>query len=368
MKPRIRTFISIAAVSALLAVSWLFSRKPVTVYSLAEAKYADIVSTLTVSGTISPSVEIAVKPRITAYISEIVVKCGDTVRKGQRLMILDAIPDAALLEEADAAVALEKISVKQAESDLKRAEKLHAGHSISGKEYEAAQSALDIAKERLTLASNRRNIILRGGSERSPEQDASVVFSPVSGIISEILVNEGETVSPYGVLTPGTTLCKIADDGPLVFKGLVDETDIALLRKGMNARLILSAAPGNIIPARIESISSFGKAGNGFTRFEIKASIDSVPEGVELRSGYSANAKIETSRVEHALSIPEECIHFDDELNPYVLRLISNPKKSQRQLWETVPVKLGVSDGNTVQIVSNLSEKDFVQHKVKIKI
>lgn len=360
------TFIIIGAVViVLLAVLWLFSRNPKTVFACAEAGYADISSTLTVSGKITPDREIGIKPHISAYVSAIHVKTGDRVRKGQLLMTLTPIPDASLLEEADAEIKLQSIALEQAKVDFERAEKLFEGGSIPRKEYEAARNALAAAKERSTLAANRRRIIVNGGSARSAQNNASRICSPVDGVVAEIAVDEGETVSPSGIAAGGSTLCKIADNGPLVFKGDVDEIDVVALREGIPVNIVLGALPDKVLTGELTSISSFGQTRNGFTQFEIKASVVSVPEGVELRSGYSANAKIETGRVENVLAVPEECIRFDENLEPYVLRLISSPGKIRHQRWEPVPVTLGISDGQYYQIESGLEEGDLVQSKTE---
>ena len=362
---KLKTGLSLCAALAvvLLVILWLFSRNPRTVYSYSEASYADIASTVTISGKISPEVEVLVRPRISAYVSDVLVECGDKVKKGQRLIVLDAIPDIFALEEANAAVELEKIALKQAEIDFARARELFDGKAISTKEYELAGNALDVAKEHLALAQNRYSIIVNGGSKRTPEHNESIVCSPIDGIVSEILANEGESVSPTGM-----AICRIAGNGPLVFKGYVDETDMASICEGLDMNLVLGAYPDIVIPAKIVSISSFGKADGGFAQFEIEAALVSVPEGIELRSGFSANAKIVTHIEEHALSVPEECIRFDENHMPYVLRLTSAPGNVRHQRWEKIPVTLGISNGIIIQVTSGLGENDFVQTLAKKKI
>lgn len=365
MKLQTRLFVfGIVAVLA-LAVLWIFSRNPKDVYSIAEVRYANITSTMTISGKIAPEKEVEVKPHISAYVSKILVRSGDNVKKGQRLMTLEAIPDVFALEEAEAAVELKKIALKQAQTDFERAKKLFAGRSISAKEYETAVNALDVAKTQLNLAQNQRSIIASGGSKRSSQHNESVILSPIDGVVSNIPVSEGESVAPIGIASLGTTLCKVADNGPFVFKGYVDETDISVISKGMKVSLVLGAYPDIEIPAEIVSVSSYGKLTEGFTQFEIKASMNTLPKGVELHSGFSANAKIETRSLQHVLSVPEECIRFDENRIPYVLRLTSNPNRVRNQRWEKVPVEFGISDGRIIQVISGLEENDFVQTLTK---
>jgi len=182
-------------------------------------------------------------------------------------------------------------------------------------------------------------------------------------VVTEVFVNEGETVSAFGPISGGTTLCGVADDGPLVFKGNVDEIDVVSLYEGASVSLVLGALPDVYLPAVVSSISPFGQSRNGFTQFEIKAALDSIPSGIHLRSGFSANAQIRTSCVEQVLSLPEECIRFDESRTPYVFRLTSSPEDERHQKWETVYVELGISDGSMIQILSGLNENDVIRSK-----
>ena len=356
-------YLSAAFALVLLLILWQFSIAPRNVYSYAEAGYEDIASAITISGKITSDKEVEIKPRISAYVSKIPVKCGDEVRKGQCLAILEAIPDIFALEEANASVELENIALKQAEIDFERAEKLYAGHSISTKEYEQVENALKVAKEKLALALNRRSIVVGGSSKRSPEHDESIVRSPINGVVSAIFVNEGEAVSLIG-----KPICSVADNGPLVFKGNVDETDIVSIHEGTGLTLILGAAPDKEIPAEIVSVSPYGRSEGGFTQFEIKAALTSIPDDIELRSGFSANARIVTRKVEQALSVPEECICFDKNHMPYVFRLTSSPRNKRHQRWEQVPVTIGISDGRIIQVTSGLEEHDLVRSLSKSTI
>jgi len=358
MKRSLKIFLVIAAI-ACVALLVVLSRDPKDVFECEEVQYSDITSTLTVSGKISALNEIEVKPRIEAYVSSIHVKCGDRVSKGQVLMTLEAIPDLALLESADTEVELQKIALRQAELDFQRAATLIEGNSISQKEYEAAINNLSAAKEQMKLANNKRMIVANGGSKNN---DASKVLSPVDGIVSEVIVHEGEAVNAISYASPGTPLCRIADGGPLVFKGDVDEVDIASITVGMPAVLTLGALPSQTIQATVTEIESFGHAKNGYTQFEVTASISDTPQDVVLRSGYSANADITIETANHVLSIPEGCIMFDDNLNPYVIRLVSDRKGSQ-QKFEEIPVTIGINDKQNVQILSGLAEHDMVKSK-----
>jgi len=353
--------ITLIAAAALALVLFLYlSRGSSDYYECAQVGYSDIVSTLTVSGKITSSQEIEVKPRIEGIVSSINVKCGDRVKKGQVLMTLEAIPDMTSLESAQAQVEIQDIALKQAELDFQRASALWESNSISRKEWEEAKNALASARELKKSAENRKLIISRGGSSSI---NGSRVVSPIDGVVAEVIAHEGQAVNAIGLASPGTPLCRIADNGPLLFKGDVDEVDISSISVGMSAELTLGALPSQKISATISEIEAFGHTKNGYSQFEIKANLDQIPQGVVLRSGYSANAQIAVAQVQNVLCIPEGCIKFDENLNPYVMRLTSDIKNVRHQKWEQVPVTLGINDKQNIQILSGLGENDLIQLK-----
>ena len=59
----------------------------------------------------------------------------------------------------------------------------------------------------------------------------------------------------------------------------------------------------------MEYISPKGVETNGANQFEIKAAI-SVPDSVQVRSGYSANAEIVLQRANKVLAVPESTVEF----------------------------------------------------------
>ena len=81
-------------------------------------------------------------------------------------------------------------------------------------------------------------------------------------------------------MNDGTTVAKIADMSNLIFKGKVDETEVGLLRTGMDTEISIGALPEVKPGAVIEYIAPKSTEDNGSNTFEMKAALD-VPEGVQ---------------------------------------------------------------------------------------
>ena len=93
---------------------------------------------------------------------------------------------------------------------------------------------------------------------------------------------------------------------------------------------------------------------NGAKVFEIRAGVK-VPNGVKIRSGYSANADIVLAEVKDALAIDESAIVFEDQ-KPYVYQLTSKESDEENQQFKRLPVELGISDGLFVAIKSGVDK------------
>ena len=154
----------------------------------------------------------------------------------------------------------------------------------------------------------------------------------------------------------GTTIATVANMNDLIFRGKIDETEVGKVYEGMPVKLTIGALQNLTFDATLEYISPKATEENGANQFEIKAAVK-APEGVKIRSGYSANAEIVLERAENVLAIPESAIEFSgDSTFVYVLTKAGTPQEFRRQ-----PVEVGMSDGIKIVIKSGINEKEQVR-------
>ena len=79
-------------------------------------------------------------------------------------------------------------------------------------------------------------------------------------------------------------------------------------------------------------------------------------DNIVVRAGYSANASIVLDRKEDVLALREALIQFDSKTqDPYVQIMIGDQK------FERKEVKLGISDGENVEILEGIDVEDAVK-------
>ena len=168
----------------------------------------------------------------------------------------------------------------------------------------------------------------------------------MAGLILDIPVKVGNTVINSNTFNDGTTIATVADMNDLIFDGNIDETEVGRVHIGLPVRITVGALQDVAIDAALEYISPKATESGGTNLFEIKATVK-VPDGVTIRSGYSANAEIELQREENVMTLPESAIQFEGE-KTFVYVMGANG-------YERRDVKTGISDGVNIEIKEGLS-------------
>jgi HlyD family secretion protein len=178
-----------------------------------------------------------------------------------------------------------------------------------------------------------------------------VVRAPVGGHVLQI-VRLGDPVTPASNYGVGTVVAVLGDLDRPVFRGTVDEIDVGRLRVDMPARVTLGALPGTELRGQVREIGLRARRQDNAALFDVRIAL--APQaGLQLRAGYSAVAEFELARADNALTLPERALQFHGD-QPFVLVAGAGGQVQER------PVKTGVSDGLTVEIVSGLVEGEQV--------
>ena len=338
---------------------WKQSQPEPEVYELVSPQKRDIQKTTVATGKLLARREVSVKPQITGVITKVLVKPGDRVIPGQEVAHIRVIPDMSQLNNAQSAIESARIKLEEQQREWERAKRLYEKGVVSTEEYQQYETRLKTAREELTSAKAAYEVVTKGSSMRSGTINTTIVTSPISGLVLNVPVKEGSSVSATSMFSDGTTVCTVADMSDVLFKGNIDETEVARLRVGMPTTLVLGAMQDIKVPATLEYISPEGVEQNGVTKFEVWAAVN-IPEGIDVRSGYSVNARIVTEEHKGALSIDEASVVFDAD-SAYVYRLTSSPEDLSSQEWERIPVKVGMSNGIYVEILQGVNAGDHLR-------
>ena len=284
------------------------------------AERRDISAFLEINGTLEAENEVDVVARVAAPIVELAAEEGMAVQKGQILARLDQ-------DELRARVEISRVALEEAELAFRRAEELNAGQLISIEEYEQARNRFETA--RAPLEGDQLQI------------DYTTIRAPFAGLIVTRYVDFAEQVA---VNAP---LFRLSDFDPLLCPIQVPERDLGLLRIGQPAFLQVEAWGEEKFEARVLRISPVVDAATG----TIKVTLEVSSRG-KLRPGMFARAALETASKENALVIPKAALSLESIGD--TVYVANGGSASRRE------VELGFQEGDTVEVLTGLSEGDQV--------
>ena len=339
---------------------YLFQRsKPKEIqYQEVVPEKGDIAKSTVVTGKIQPRDEVNVKPQINGIVAELYKKAGETVQQNEVIAKLKVIPDMSQLSSAQSRVRLAEVNLKQAQTNHNREKKLYDQQLVSADEFEKVAQALQQAQEEMVIAQETLEIVRDGVSSSNKSGSTTLVRSTISGLILDIPVKVGNSVTMSNTFNDGTTIATVANMDDLIFDGNIDETEVGRLHVGLPVRISIGALQDVHFDAALEYISPKATESNGTNLFEIKASV-TVPSDVTIRSGYSANAEIVLEQAQDVLTLAESAIQWEGDSTFVYVR--------NAEGWDKRPVVTGLSDGVNIEVKSGLSEGETVRGTEIIK-
>ena len=322
------------------------SKPKVIVYETLAAEVTDLEKTTVATGKVEPRDEILIKPQISGIVDEVFKEAGQSVKKGEVIAKVKVIPELGQLNSAESRVRLAEINAKQAETDFTRIKKLYEDQLISREDYEKGEVAVKQARE------DNLEIIKEGITKNSASFSSTMIRSTIDGLILDVPVKAGNSVIMSNTFNDGTTIATVANMNDLIFRGNIDETEVGRIHEGMPIKLTIGALQNLTFDAILEYISPKGVETNGANQFEIKAAI-TVPDTVQIRSGYSANAEIVLQRASKVLAVPESTIEFSGDSTFVYIMTDSVPQ----QKFERTQVTTGMSDGIKIEIKKGVTAK-----------
>src|SRR5690606_15128089 len=194
---------------------------------VAEAKRGVISRSLVVSGVVEPIRTVGVNSQISGALLSVHVEEGDRVRQGEILAKLDD-------REASTELAAAEAEHEVAQAAFERATQLRDRQVITLPEYERERTEAVAAKARRDQAKTRLGY--------------TTITAPISGVITEKLVEAGDIVAPQ------MRLFTVADLTTKVVRLHVSELDVVNLSVNDRVRVGLDAFPDRELEGRIRRI------------------------------------------------------------------------------------------------------------------
>jgi len=325
--------------------------KPVS-YQTVKPSKQDIVKKAVAPGALVPRREVTIKPRVSGVLEKLYVEAGQRVKERQLLAKIQIIPNVVALNNAESAVRAAQIGLDNAQSQLQRYQQLFDQKLMNETEFNQFKVGFELKRQELETAQSNRELIKEGASKRTGKV-SNLVTSTVDGMVLDVPVKEGSSVIEANNFNEGTTIAAIADMGDMIFQGRVDESEVGKLREGMPVSITVGALGEARLDGKLEYIAPKGKEKEGTIEFEVKAAVSLKP-GVMVRANYSANADIILDTRTNVMAIEESLVQF--EKGKAYVEVEGAPQSFSRR-----EVKLGLSDGINVEVLSGLDENARVK-------
>ncbi|HSD26370.1 MAG TPA: efflux RND transporter periplasmic adaptor subunit [Vicinamibacteria bacterium] len=285
-------------------------------------------------GTIVPVYESRVASRVLGRVVQVNVIAGQTVRRGDPLVRLDAADLSARLAEARAALEAARSEDEQARRERARGERLHAEGVMADADWERGQT-------RARTAAAQAERARQAASEAATSLSFATVEAPRNGTVVDKQVNVGD------IVRPGDPLFTLYDPSRMQLVGSVREALAVRLEVGQAVEIEL-ASLGESCDAEVTEIVPEADATS--RSFSVKAVGSCGPHAYK---GMFGRLLIPLGH-EDVLVVPRSAIARVGQLD-----LVDVAVKG-RLVRRIVQLGRPSEDGATVQVLSGLREGEEV--------
>lgn len=378
MNKRQLVFVGVALLAA-AGLAFKISRAESAKEVEAEAAVHRVLTpTILASGSLTYESQVTLVSEIVGRVQEVLVEDGDQVKRGQVLLRLD--PEASLAELAQleanrrqAALNIQRQQVRR-ESTLakwRRYEALRAQGMVEAIKFDELVTEKDVAEVELQTsreALRQAEAELQQARERHAK---TVIRAPMDGKVTAVYVKAGETAVPSAASIAGSSLMVIGDTGSLYAEVNIDESDIAKIAVGQQARIVPAAFPDKSLSGKVDRIAlaprqngQQGAPAQGVSgqskNYPVKVRLEAAA-GSLFHPGMSCRAEISTAAAngQKRLAVPVQAVVYEhsggDESQAKASVLVMKEGRASKR-----PVETGVADDLHIEVVKGLAEGEQV--------
>ncbi|MES2745108.1 MAG: HlyD family efflux transporter periplasmic adaptor subunit [Bdellovibrionota bacterium] len=242
------------------------------------------------TGEVLPQNRLEIKPPIAGRVEEVLVDEGDAVVKGQIIGWMSSTERAALLDSARAKGAAE----------VKRWEEMYR---------------------------------------------PTPILAPIKGTVILRSVEPGQTFT--------NTEAVIVLSDRLTVKAKVDETDLAQIKIGQRAKIILDAYASEPVEGRVDKLAFEAVTTSNVTTYTTDVVPIKTPDF--MRSGMTANVTFYADTRENVLLVPTESIRSE---GGKTFVMVKNPDPKGEAINK--PIKIGITDGKKTEVLEGVTEGEVL--------
>ena len=290
----------------------------------AQPKRGPIARKITLPAEVAPYQQATLYAKVAGYLKSISVDKGDVVKQGDLLAEIEVPELLADKAKFAAEVQVAEIDYKRVQNAQKKAPDLVVPQTVDD-----AKAKFDVAR-----ANQEGNDTLLSFTK---------ITAPFSGVITKRLVDPGAFIpaATSGSAAQTAALLTVMDFDTVRVQVAIPEPEVPFIKEGLPVTVTLDELKGKFDA----SVTRYSHALDDSTKTML-AEIEIANEKHELRPGMYATAVIAVEKKDNALLIPAEALVVEKVRNSVFTIVDKKAKK--------VPVKVGFTDGGSVEILEGL--------------
>jgi HlyD family secretion protein len=316
--------LAVILVVAAFAVAMIVKRAtpPITVQTTKVSRHS-LTNLVVANGQIQPVVQVTISPEVSGEITELPVKEGQFVHKGDLLLKINPDVYIAGLSQAKAGYESSLASkttatanLEKAEADFKRNKELSDRKLLSDSDFIGFKVARDVAQAQLESANDQVNVAKAAVDNAQDLLNKTTIVSPLDGTITLLSSQLGERVLGTAQ-NAGTDIMIISDLSEIEARVNVGEMDVVSITSGQQVRLEVDAFKDRKFTGVVTNVansavgsgsrnsgstSSSSSSSQQATQFEVRIRVNDKESA--FRPGMSVTAEIETEYRTNVLTVP----------------------------------------------------------------
>jgi HlyD family secretion protein len=379
---------SVAAGLCVVLLIVLAERGPAPQVQIVSVTREDLSASITGNGKVEPIAPTIAHAEFPTFVADVKAAEGQSVRKGQLILTLDAADVRAQLSQARANLLATQTDlhnaraggppddVAQLQGDLQKAQTQVANldrmqQALTQLVTKGAATQDEVAQNQAALTTARASLQTLQQKKAALEQRASVnvesaglhmkqqqdlvealeekvrsatVFAPVDGTLYSLPVRKGDFVKL------GDVLAEMADLRQVRVRAFVDEPDLGSLAQNEGVQVLWDAMPNRIWNGKVEQVPKQVVARGSRSVGEVLCSVDN--DKVELLPNVNVEVRILVHEQRGVLVVPRGAVRYDQGQH-FVLAYDGDVVHRR-------DIKVGVAGENKYEVLSGLVQGDKV--------
>jgi RND family efflux transporter MFP subunit len=307
------------------ALAELDTIKKVALVSTAVVKDTVFTHYIDIQGNVDTRQNLIIYPEFSGVLSQVYVKTGQKVSKGQTLAKIDDGGLSNQLAQMETQAALAKTTFERQKNLWDKKIGSEIQYLQAKTNYEAQMKA--VAQMKAQLAK-------------------TIVRAPFSGIIDEVITDKGQVVGP------GQQLMRIVNLSDMYVSANIPESFIGKIKVGAIVDVQVKSI-GKTYQGRVRQVGNYINPNN--RNFSIEVAVPNTDN--LLRPNQVAVLKIEDYKKPNAILVPESIV-TENAAGEKIIYTVDTSSKEPKAVKKTITI--GLTSGSNVEVKSGLNKGETI--------